>query len=367
MDFVAEFPVPPRLREPLTAVLRGDASAWPDSLTDSLTAEELRAMVEHGVGPLVYASLRLPQLRNDAIHAAALEPLRAVDLAEVLSALAARGLDVLIMKGTALAYDLYPAPELRPRSDTDLLIARDDLPAIRASMLALGFEEHPSSGDEHGLRQAVFTRAPGMVYDVHWAATNVPAFDAVLQFEELRTRSIAVPLLGPHARALSHVDALLMACIHRVAHHHDSDRLIWLMDIDLLRERMSREEHERFWRLAAEGRVVAVCARSIAVADAWLSRTPHDLAEEWLSPDELTREEPSRVFLDRDITHGGVMAASLRALPWRARIERLWQVAFPPAEFMRQRFGTRNALWLPWWYFYRGVRGVGRLFRRAGR
>jgi hypothetical protein len=367
VDFVAEFPVPPRLREPLTAVLRGDVSAWPESLTASLTPDEVRAIVEHGVGPLVYAALRLPQLRNDAIHAAAHEPLRAIDLGEVLSALAARGVEALIMKGTALAYDLYAEPELRPRSDTDLLIAREDVTAARATMLALGFEEHPSSGDEHGLRQAVFTRAPGMVYDIHWAATNVPAFDAVLRYEELRTRAIALPPLGPHARALSHVDALLMACIHRVAHHHDSDRLIWLVDIDLLRERMSREEHERFWRLAADGRVAGVCARSIAVTDAWLSRTPHDLAEEWLSPEELAREEPSRVFLDRDITRGGVMAASFRALPWNARIQRLWQLAFPPAEFMRQRFGTRHTAMLPWWYLYRGVRGVARLFMRAGR
>ena len=366
MDFVAQFPVPPRLREPLAAVLRGDASKWPDSLADSLSAKDVRVIVELVVGPFVYAKVRLPQLRNDALHAAAHEPLRAADLAEMLSALDVHGVKPLILKGTALAYDLYSAPELRPRSDTDLLIARDDLPAVRATMLALGFEEHPSSGDEHGLRQAVFTRAPGMVYDVHWAATNIPAFDAVLRFEDLATRAIALPQLGPHARALSHVDALLLACIHRVAHHHDSDRLIWLVDIDMLRERMSRQEHERFWRLAAEGRVVGVCARSIAVADAWLSRAPHDLAEEWLSPDELARDEPSRVFLDREITHGGVMAASLRALPWRARVERLWQVAFPPAEFMRQRFGTRNTLLLPWWYLYRGVRGVARLFRRAG-
>lgn len=363
MDFVAELPVPPRLREPLAAVLRGEASAWPDALTVSLTVEEVRAIVAHGVGPFVYANVRLPQLRNAAIHAAAYEPLRASDLAEVLDALAARGVEALIVKGTALAYDVYPAPELRPRSDTDLLIAHDDLAALRAVMKALGFEEHPSSGDEHGLRQAVFTRAPGMVYDVHWSATNVPVFDAVLRFDELRTRALALPRLGPRARALSHVDALLLACIHRVAHHHDSDRLIWLVDIDLLRERMSPEEHGRFWRLAAEGRVVGVCARSIAVADTWLSRTPHDGANDWLSDEERTQREPSRVFLDREITRGGVMASSIRALPWRSRIERLWQLAFPPREFMRKSFGSSH----PLMYLYRGVRGVARLFRKAAR
>ncbi|MFL6246096.1 MAG: nucleotidyltransferase family protein [Thermoanaerobaculia bacterium] len=324
----------------------------------------MHALIAHGVAPLVYANARVPQLRNEAMRAAAYEPLRAIDIGEVLAAL---HVDALILKGTALAYDLYPAPELRPRSDTDLLIARADLPKVREAMLALGFEENVTSGDEHGLRQAVFTRAPGMVYDVHWSATNVPAFDAVLRYDDLRTRSLPLPRLGPHARGLSDVDALLLACIHRVAHHHDSDRLIWLVDIDLLRRRMSRGEHERFWRVAAEGRVVGVCERSIAVADAWLSNEPHDRAEEFLSQDERMREEPSRVFLDREITHGGVMAASLRALPWRQRVERLWQLAFPPAEFIRRRFGARHAWSLPWWYVYRGVRGVTRLFRRAGR
>jgi hypothetical protein len=361
VDFVAEAPIPPRLREPLGAALRGETSDWPDALT----ADEILALVAHGVAPLVYAQVRVPQLREDAMRAAAYESMRAHDLGEVLAALDERGVEALILKGTALAYDLFPAPELRPRSDTDLLIARDDLPALRDAMLALGFVENSSSGDEHGLRQAVFTRAPGMVYDVHWSATNVPAFDAALRFDDVRTRAISLPGLGPHARGLSHVDALLLACIHRIAHHHDSDRLIWLVDIELLRARMSRGEHERFWRQAAEGRVVGVCARSIAAADAWLSRQPHDLAEEFLSHEERMREEPSRVFLDREITHGGVMAASLRALPWRARIERLRQLAFPPAEFIRARFAPRHPLLLPWWYVYRGVRGVARLFRRA--
>jgi hypothetical protein len=364
VDFVAQFPVPPQLRAPLqqvlSAALRGEASEWPDTLTET----DARVLIEHGVAPLIYASTGVPELRSEAIRAAAYEPLRAADLATVLAALAARGVAVLVLKGTALAYGLYATPEMRPRSDTDLFIAHESLDTLREVMLALGFAEHPSSGDEHGLRQAVFTREL-IVYDVHWSATNVPAFDAVLRFDDLQTRAIALPALGAEARGLSHVDALLLACIHRVAHHHDSDRLIWLVDIALLRERMSREKHELFWRMAAAGRVVGVCARSIAVAEEWLSLEPRAHAEEWLSDEELAREEPSRVFLDRGITHGGVMAASLRALPWPARMQRLRQLAFPPAEFMRHSFGTRHPLLLPWLYAYRGLRGVARLFRKA--
>lgn len=359
MDFVRNVPISERLREPLRAALRGERADWPE-----LTEEELRTLIDHGVAPLVYAAAALPQLRGEAIIAAAHEGRRAHDVREVLDALAAHGADALLMKGTALAYELYDAPELRPRGDTDLLVPREHLEPVRTALHSLGFEERPSSGDEHGLRQAVFERY-GHVYDVHWSVTNMPLFDAALPFAELRRRAVNVAALGAHARALAPVDALLLACIHRVAHHHDSDRLIWLVDIALLRERMSREEHQRFWRLAAEARVVAICERSIEATDEWLSRAPHDRAAEHLSPEELQREEPSRVFLDRDITRGGVMVANLRALSWPARMRRLWQLAFPPREFVRQTFGTRSRTALPLLYVYRGARGVARLFRRA--
>lgn len=357
-------PIPPRLREPLDAALRGEAVVWPE-----LTARDVATLVDHGVAPLVYRAARLRELRDEAIHAAILEPLRADDLTEVLPALAQRGVEALILKGGALAYQVYASPELRPRGDCDLLIDVRCVDDAREVLRAMGFTETLTSGDEHAVRQASFTRAGALgvqhTYDVHWAVTNTPLFASALRFEDLRLRSVAIPQLGPYGRGLSFPDALLLACIHRVAHHHDSDRIIWLADIALLRDRMTPEQHHAFWRLAADAQVVAVCSRSIVLADEWMSRPPHDLAPQWLSANEIHRIEPSRVFLDRTITRGGVLAADLKALPWRARVERLWQLAFPPANFMQASFGTRTRVLLPWLYVYRALRGVARLFKRA--
>ncbi len=359
-------PIAPRLHEPLRATLRGEASEWPEELS----ADEVHALVVHGVAPLVYATGRASGLRKEAIRSAAVEALREDDLRAVLEALAGAGVEVLILKGTALAYDLYASPDLRPRGDTDLLIAANDLERARVTLLALGFEEQPVSGDEHGTRQTAFTRADtsGLMhmYDVHWAVANSPVFASALRFEDLRLRARPILRLGPRARGLSDVDALLLACIHRVAHHHDSDRVIWLVDIALLRDRMTPAEHGQFWRAAAEARVVGACVRSIERADEWTSRPPVHRPEEWLSGEELSRDEASRLFLNRELTQGGVLVANLRALPWRARLQRLWQVAFPPPAFVRQSFGVRGRLALPLLYAWRGARGLLRLFRRVG-
>jgi hypothetical protein len=347
-------PIAGRLREPLRAALRGELAAWP-----ALSDEDVRTLVDHGVAPLVYAVQPLEPLRAAAIGAAAFEPLRASDLREVLGALAARGVDVLILKGTALAYDVYAAPEHRPRGDVDLLVARERAEAAIETLRALGFASRLTSGDQHNVRQVTLTRN-GHDYDLHWDVANSPLFASALRFEHLQASAVPLPRLGEHARGLARVDALLLACIHRVAHHHDLERLIWLVDIALLRARMSRDEHARFWRQAAAARVVGVCVRSIELATEW-SGGLQPAASDFLTEEELTRDEPSRAFLDPDLRYGDVMLANLRALPWPARMQRLWQLAFPPPAFMRQTLGHGA---LPWLYLRRGARGVKRLFRR---
>lgn len=349
-----------RLHEPLRQALSGVSASWPEDLS----GDEIEALIEHGVVPMIYRASHLPQLRDLAIRAAGVEPQRLADLREVVDALAGRGVDALILKGSALAYEIYDAPELRPRGDTDLLIPPDARETTRETLHDLGFREVPGSGDEHGVRQALFIRGPH-TYDVHWAVANTAVFEGVLPFAELRERAVALPRISSHARGLSHVDALILACVHRVAHHHDSDRLIWLCDIALLRDRMTAEEHREFWDLAARRKIVGVCERAIELADEWMSRTARHSAEEYLSEDAIRRDEPSRVLMNRRIRRGRLLAANLRALPWRSRARRVWQLAFPPASFIERSFGTRRRLALPWLYIYRGARGIARLLRRV--
>ena len=47
---------------------------------------------------------------------------------------------------------------------------------------------------------------------------------------------VAVPIL---AILLAPVNALVLACIHRLAHHQGRDRLVWLYDIHLLAGRLA--------------------------------------------------------------------------------------------------------------------------------
>lgn len=361
VDLIRMPPLPERLRDAIADALRGASPAAPD-----LSPDDLEALDEHGLVPLLHHAARWPALRERAIACAAEEAFRLRDLQEVLRALDARGVAPLILKGTALAYQIYPAPETRPRTDTDLLVRGADLEAVRETMASLGFNERPTSGDELGVRQHAFFRSnpPGIehVYDVHTAIANSAVFADLLRYDELFARSVAIPTLGPHARGLAAVDALLLAVIHRVAHHYDSDRLIWLCDVHRLRERMADAEHAAFWRAAAERRVVTISSRAVALAGEWFGDALGHRAEDHLGRDAIERHEPSRAFLDRSRSRGALLAGDLAALPrWQDRAVRLWQLAFPPVEFMRATFGSAA----PLAYVRRAVRGMARLFRRV--
>jgi hypothetical protein len=362
VDFVRAFPFPERLRPALCAAFAGESSGWPTDISE----DEVTALIGHGVAPLAYAAGRVPQLRAEAIRAAALEPLRAADVRSTLEILRRAGVAPLILKGTALAYHAYSAPELRPRGDTDLLIAPEDVEPARTALLAHGFSEQPASGDEEGMRQAMFTRYDGFgirhAYDVHWDALNVPLFRAAFRFDSLRACAIPLVRLGEDARGLAPEHALLLACVHRVAHHHDSDRLIWLADIALLLRTMTADEHARFWRAARDHGALAICRRSVELAGAWAGALPGADPARWLSAQDLARVEPSRVLLERDLAYGRLLLANLAALPMRARVRRVRQLLFPPADYLRQALGAGP---LPVLWLRRARRAFIRMFRKA--
>ena len=74
------------------------------------------------------------------------------------------------------------------------------------------------------------------------------------------------PSSAAAARALGPVDALLLACIHRVAHHDDCEKLLWIYDIHLLAHGMDRRRLKQFATRAAEKRIRAVCLRGLSLA-----------------------------------------------------------------------------------------------------
>jgi hypothetical protein len=158
-------------------------------------------------------------------------------------------------------------------------------------------------------------------------------------------------------------DALVVACVHRAAHHHDAPDLLWLYDIHLLASRLSHEEWRDVVTTARAGAVSALCRRGLELAAACFDTpVPSQVTQAWQGQ---THPEPSAAFLRGEGRPLGRLRNDLAVLAWPDKVRLVREVLFPPRSYMRAAFGPRGP-W-PWWYARRAVLGAVRWMRHPQR
>ena len=199
--------------------------------------------------------------------------------------------------------------------------------------------------------------------DLHWRVSNRVAFSRLLPWERLAADTRPIPALDACAEGLAPPHALLMACVHRVAHHFDPPTLIWLYDIHLLASSMSEEDAARFVALAVDSGLAAICARGLALSQHHF-RTSLPAALEKLAP---AGDEPLAAYHGSGVSGPSTrLISDLRALRRVSRplpaVARTPLSAVPVPARARPRLGSGP---LPWLYARRIVRGVSHWFQAA--
>lgn len=169
-------------------------------------------LLRSGAGALAWYRIRGSPLAatppadelHDAYRVHALEAeLHALRLVEVLAGLEHAGVPALVVKGWAIAR-AYPEVGLRPYTDVDLVVPREQGPAARAALVASPLE---------------------VPVDLHEGPAHVDAE----AFETLWARSEVVPLQGTPVRVLGPEDHLRVLALHAL--RHGVFRPIWLVDL----------------------------------------------------------------------------------------------------------------------------------------
>ena len=363
----------------IVPALRRMPAPWPTHPPEGLDVAVLAAAADHGVAALL-ATMPATERWPDAIRAtlgrtrraeAAAEVIRRQDLVSLLSHLHDAGIPALLMKGASIAYTHYPSPWLRPRFDTDLLVAPADRARADEVLRGLGYQPATHFDGDFVTHQFRYDRPSKFefndVVDLHWKIANPHVFADAFSFDELAADAVAVPALGPETRTLSTAHAFLIACVHRVAHHGNSERLIWLYDIHLLAAAMDAAFGDRVVDLAHAKQLRAVCARGIAQAQ---SRFAIEPPAGWIArlQSGVEGSEPTAAFLRADRKKIDVLLSDLRTLGgWRQRLTLLREHLFPPAAYMRNAYGVTNPLLLPFSYVIRALTGFRKWFRANGR
>jgi hypothetical protein len=278
----------------LAAALRGKEADWPTGWNARGASDAvLERIAYHGVAVLLNgkgaalnewpAEVR-DELRERSLARSMWELRHGLVIRALLDKLAADGNPCLLLKGTALAYDLYDNPAARERGDTDLLVPKEKRNAVREILKQIGFTREIEDQDlPEALRSQepwTFTAedASSHSIDLHWQPLNAPALDRHLSFGEMEEGSRPLPRLSGAAVAPVRAIMLLHACLHRGLHdcapyfvgdrtYFGGNRLIWLYDLVLLGRAMSDLEWRDFSRMVLRKRVANVCLDGLAAAE----------------------------------------------------------------------------------------------------
>lgn len=189
--------------------------------------EELAELVGKKVAGKILKMYRTEMLQNLFLEG---------ELQRVLHAFSTAGIPLMLFKGPALAYTIYPRPHLRTYHDIDALISESDIPRARDLLVQMGYEfyeEYRSNTIDKTRSGYNFTlKRPDswleVLIELHTAphASEIGSnFDVAL----LWSRAQSITVLGEQTLTLHPIDHLLYLCWHY--RFHGFTRLLWLYDI----------------------------------------------------------------------------------------------------------------------------------------
>lgn len=282
-----------RIDDFLAASLRAEAPAWPQEWSSDDAAGKVCDRIDaHGIAlvlaqqadgidqwPAAIRETFLKQARMQAFW----EESHRRQLQTILERLADRGIRILVMKGTALAYSAYPDPAMRRRGDSDLLVRSENVPAMREVLQSLGlelveqavgvvFQEAWRARSNDGLTHD---------FDVHWRVADSPLLQRVLTEEALFADAIPLPALGQHGFAPGPVHGFVQGSLNQCWHEfsgyhrgaeglHQGVRLIWALDNRLQAERFTARDWDRLVAFANDTETAPVILRSLQAAHSLL-------------------------------------------------------------------------------------------------
>jgi hypothetical protein len=194
------------------------------------TREELTELVGKKVAARLLEMHRLEVLQNLFLEG---------ELQKVLHAFNEANIQIMLFKGPALAYTVYPQAQLRTYHDIDALIHPDDLEHAREVLTQMGYtfyEEYRANVINSKRTGYNFTLKCEdswleVLIELHTAPHESDigtSFDVAALWANAQT----ITILGEPTLTMNPVDHLLYLCWHY--RFHSFSRLLWLYDIVVL-------------------------------------------------------------------------------------------------------------------------------------
>jgi hypothetical protein len=190
----------------------------------ALVQRRVADIVPQEAGRRLDAGARVSAIRNLRLYQM---------LSEVLRALRAHEIPVIVLKGAYLAQKVYEDIAARSMNDVDLLVRRSDLAAARTSLSEIGYTElkKPHVDPEFYAPSPhvnPLVNRHGIPVELHWTLETGPF---AVDFDDVWERARTTTIAGVEILALSPEDLLLHLSLHIAFHHQFNQGLRPFADI----------------------------------------------------------------------------------------------------------------------------------------
>jgi hypothetical protein len=357
----------------------GDNEAIATELSRLSTAnwdELIRQSRRHSVTPLLYYRIKaidpapgipaqvIQKLREIYLFSAESSMKRYHELSKWLRSIQNEGIQVIVLKGAALAELIYPNIALRPMFDVDLLIKAEDFWRIDEILSGAGFKSDKrillSKRHIYWVRHIAYM-SKAIQLELHPKIYELPNLRPWTNVAHAEIASVDTLVLGPD-------DLLLHACIHLLDHMYiredSSGYLIWWYDIaSILKFYQEELNWDYVMRVAKEHEIEALINRVLRATGEW--------AGSYVPAEVLGQLADDGVFISlNDIMNQGQVQESETAslLPYvpfisgirsiKGRIYHIFRSIFPFREYMMHRYAVKTPNSLYFYYFIRMGLGV---------
>ena len=269
-------------------------------------------------------------------------------LKDVLRAFKEKGIEVILLKGAALAETVYPSIALRPMVDVDLLVQEEDLAKVDEKLRQLGYKLE-TGGERHYIKAGKWP----MNLDIHWDAWYCKSEDLWRNVKEIKINEARALVLAPE-------ESLIYLATH-LAIHHGMSGGIWLADI----AQLTRYYREAFdWN----GFTEKVITYNVDIPVYYTLRAARELSGAEIPAQVLDKLKPSGskcfeaklyqfILQSSPINEIGHLLHPLVHGGLTGKAAFLWGFTFPDVEFMRRRYRVS------WPYPYYLVRPAQHLYK----
>jgi len=320
----------------------------------------------HSVAPLIYHTLRddstiLPVWAKEKLQSAYYQSARHntllyEELGEIVHAFNDARVPVILLKGAALAKEVYGNIALRPMGDLDILVKREDMARAGELFLRRGYlvRDHAHSY----LRHATFTRGNShwaTHIEPHWHIVSSAYYRRSIPAEWLWQDPVELTIGDVTALRLSPQAAIFHACLHMLDHIGIKDSLLfWLCDIVEISRR-----HDIDWDTLADRAVqfkIVLPVRSILQESRKLLnlRIPDHVLQRMLAHRTGFLEKKAHQFCLSPVRSSASKAFydffAVEGLPTKFRL--LFSRLLPDRDYMIARYSIRNPRLVPLYYPY---------------